>query len=86
MTARAHQQHSYNHRAQRLNRRHPHHNLFRLCQVYILALICILTLICFLLPVLCQEGSHEAPSKSSSHYQSPSPYGIQTPPSWVMQT
>ncbi|MBA0620412.1 hypothetical protein Godav_006128 [Gossypium davidsonii] len=32
------------------------------------------------------EGSHEAPSKSSSHYQSPSPYGIQTPPSWVMQT
>ncbi|MFQ6660071.1 hypothetical protein Gotur_028700 [Gossypium turneri] len=25
-----------------------------------------------------QEGSHEAPSGSSSHYQSPSPYGIQT--------
>ncbi|MBA0669144.1 hypothetical protein Goklo_001992, partial [Gossypium klotzschianum] len=28
------------------------------------------------------EGLHEAPSKSSSHYQSPSTYGIQTPPSW----
>ncbi|KAK5836358.1 hypothetical protein PVK06_012144 [Gossypium arboreum] len=28
------------------------------------------------------EGSHKAPSGSSSHYQSPSPYGIQTlPPS-----
>ncbi|MFQ6667429.1 hypothetical protein Gotur_033462, partial [Gossypium turneri] len=32
------------------------------------------------------EGSHEAPSGSSSHYQSPSPYGIQTPPLRVMQT
>ncbi|MBA0664116.1 hypothetical protein Goklo_004168, partial [Gossypium klotzschianum] len=28
------------------------------------------------------EGSHEAPSESSSHYQSPSPYGIQTPSPW----
>ncbi|MBA0789002.1 hypothetical protein Gotri_026288, partial [Gossypium trilobum] len=26
-----------------------------------------------------QEGSHEAPSGNSSHYQSLSPYGIQTP-------
>ncbi|MBA0864017.1 hypothetical protein Goshw_028743 [Gossypium schwendimanii] len=26
------------------------------------------------------EGSYEAPSRSSSHYQSLSPYGIQTPP------
>ncbi|MBA0769160.1 hypothetical protein Gotri_017923, partial [Gossypium trilobum] len=25
------------------------------------------------------EGSHEAPSESSFHYQSLSPYGIQTP-------
>ncbi|MBA0783936.1 hypothetical protein Gotri_001573, partial [Gossypium trilobum] len=25
------------------------------------------------------EGLHEAPSGSSFHYQSPSPYGIQTP-------
>ncbi|MFQ6668967.1 hypothetical protein Gotur_034406 [Gossypium turneri] len=30
------------------------------------------------------EGSHEVLSGSSSHYQSPSPYGIQTPPLWVM--
>ncbi|MBA0667923.1 hypothetical protein Goklo_000929, partial [Gossypium klotzschianum] len=29
-----------------------------------------------------QEGSHEAPSRSSSHFQSPSPYGIQIPPLW----
>ncbi|MBA0759342.1 hypothetical protein Gotri_022245, partial [Gossypium trilobum] len=28
---------------------------------------------------LSEEGSHEAPSGSLSHYQSPSPYGIQTP-------
>ncbi|MBA0634133.1 hypothetical protein Godav_029370 [Gossypium davidsonii] len=35
---------------------------------------------------LSQEGSHEAPSGSSSHYQSPSPYGIQTPSPWVLQT
>ncbi|MFQ6664791.1 hypothetical protein Gotur_031780, partial [Gossypium turneri] len=27
-----------------------------------------------------QEGSHEVSSESSSHYQSPTPYGIQTPP------
>ncbi|MBA0765126.1 hypothetical protein Gotri_014376, partial [Gossypium trilobum] len=26
-----------------------------------------------------QEGSHEAPSGSSSHFQSPSYFGIQTP-------
>ncbi|MFQ6630034.1 hypothetical protein Gotur_007512 [Gossypium turneri] len=32
------------------------------------------------------KGLHEAPSGSSSHYQSSSPYGIQTPPSWAMQT
>ncbi|KAK5772219.1 hypothetical protein PVK06_048498 [Gossypium arboreum] len=32
------------------------------------------------------EGSHEAPSGSSSFYQSPSPYEIQTPSPWVMQT
>ncbi|KAK5811417.1 hypothetical protein PVK06_026748 [Gossypium arboreum] len=32
-----------------------------------------------------QEGSHEAPSRSLSHYQSPLHYGIQTPLSWVMQ-
>ncbi|KAG8479458.1 hypothetical protein CXB51_029671 [Gossypium anomalum] len=32
------------------------------------------------------EGSHEAPSGSSSYYQSPLAYGIQTPPYWVMQT
>ncbi|MBA0761596.1 hypothetical protein Gotri_024222, partial [Gossypium trilobum] len=28
---------------------------------------------------LSPNGSHEAPLGSSSHYQSPSPYGIQTP-------
>ncbi|MBA0783181.1 hypothetical protein Gotri_000941, partial [Gossypium trilobum] len=33
-----------------------------------------------------QEGSHEAPSGSSSHFQSPSPFEIQIPPLWVMQT
>ncbi|KAK5832844.1 hypothetical protein PVK06_016647 [Gossypium arboreum] len=32
------------------------------------------------------EGSHEDPSGSSFFYHSPSPYGIQTPPLWVMQT
>ncbi|KAG8495970.1 hypothetical protein CXB51_009378 [Gossypium anomalum] len=32
------------------------------------------------------EGSHEAQSGSSSFYKSLSPYGIQTPPPWVMQT
>ncbi|MBA0749340.1 hypothetical protein Gogos_003284, partial [Gossypium gossypioides] len=32
------------------------------------------------------EGSHEESSRSSSRYQSPSPYGIQTPPLRVMQT
>ncbi|KAH1056659.1 hypothetical protein J1N35_034724 [Gossypium stocksii] len=32
------------------------------------------------------EGSHEALSGSSSFYQSPSPYRVQTPPPWVMQT
>ncbi|KAK5771867.1 hypothetical protein PVK06_048121 [Gossypium arboreum] len=32
------------------------------------------------------DGLHEAPSGSSSHYHFPSPYGIQTPPPWVMQT
>ncbi|KAK5838998.1 hypothetical protein PVK06_007751 [Gossypium arboreum] len=32
------------------------------------------------------EGSHEAPSGSSSFYQSPSPYGIQIPSPFVMQT
>ncbi|KAH1031604.1 hypothetical protein J1N35_043778 [Gossypium stocksii] len=32
------------------------------------------------------EGSHEAPSESSSFYQSPSPYGIQPPSPWMMQT
>ncbi|KAK5812414.1 hypothetical protein PVK06_027844 [Gossypium arboreum] len=32
------------------------------------------------------EGSYKAPSKSSSFYQSPSSYGIQTPPPWVTQT
>ncbi|MFQ6671044.1 hypothetical protein Gotur_035714 [Gossypium turneri] len=45
MTARAHQQHPHNHRAQHLKRRHLHHSPFGLCQVHILALICILTLI-----------------------------------------
>ncbi|MBA0662641.1 hypothetical protein Goklo_006729 [Gossypium klotzschianum] len=81
MMARTHQQRPHNHRAQHLKQRHPHHNPFRLCQARILALICILTLICFLFPILCQEGSHEALLWSSSHFQSPSPYGIQTPPS-----
>ncbi|MBA0781565.1 hypothetical protein Gotri_002475, partial [Gossypium trilobum] len=33
-----------------------------------------------------QEGSHEAPSRNSSNFQSPSLYGIQTPPLWVMKT
>ncbi|MBA0773922.1 hypothetical protein Gotri_009171, partial [Gossypium trilobum] len=33
-----------------------------------------------------QEGSHKVPSGSSSHYQSPLPYEIQTPPLWVKQT
>ncbi|MBA0607522.1 hypothetical protein Godav_019810, partial [Gossypium davidsonii] len=33
-----------------------------------------------------QEGSHKAPSGSSSHFESPSYYGSQTHPSWVMQT
>ncbi|MBA0776689.1 hypothetical protein Gotri_011652, partial [Gossypium trilobum] len=33
-----------------------------------------------------QEGSHEALLGSSSHYPSPLPYRIQTPPPWVMQT
>ncbi|MFQ6657873.1 hypothetical protein Gotur_027362, partial [Gossypium turneri] len=33
-----------------------------------------------------QEGSHKVPSGSSSHYQSSLPYGVQTPPPWVMQT
>ncbi|KAK5793534.1 hypothetical protein PVK06_034684 [Gossypium arboreum] len=41
-------------------------------------------------PMICMlsslKGSHEAPSTSSSHYQSSLPYGIQTPPPWVMQT
>ncbi|KAH1039291.1 hypothetical protein J1N35_041034 [Gossypium stocksii] len=32
------------------------------------------------------ERFHKAPSGSSSYYQSPSSYGIQTPPPWVMQT
>ncbi|KAH1063945.1 hypothetical protein J1N35_028932 [Gossypium stocksii] len=32
------------------------------------------------------EGSHEAPSESSSFYQSPSPYEIQPPSPWMMQT
>ncbi|KAK5784864.1 hypothetical protein PVK06_039403 [Gossypium arboreum] len=32
------------------------------------------------------ERSHEAPSESSSFYQSPSYYRIQTPSPWVMQT
>ncbi|KAG8496458.1 hypothetical protein CXB51_007558 [Gossypium anomalum] len=32
------------------------------------------------------KGSHEALSRSSSYYQSLSPYGIQTLPLWVMQT
>ncbi|KAH1039412.1 hypothetical protein J1N35_041155 [Gossypium stocksii] len=32
------------------------------------------------------EGSHEAPSGSSSFYQSPSPYEVQAPHPWVMQT
>ncbi|MBA0778367.1 hypothetical protein Gotri_006237, partial [Gossypium trilobum] len=36
--------------------------------------------------LLSQEGSPEAPSRSSPHFQSPSLYGIQTPPPWVMQT
>ncbi|MBA0693919.1 hypothetical protein Goari_004259 [Gossypium aridum] len=40
----------------------------------------------FPFPVLCQEVSHEAPSGSSSHFQSPLPYEIQTPPLWMMQT
>ncbi|KAH1083316.1 hypothetical protein J1N35_023077 [Gossypium stocksii] len=31
------------------------------------------------------EGSHEAPLGNFSFYQSSSPYGIQTPPPWVMQ-
>ncbi|MBA0753245.1 hypothetical protein Gogos_020948 [Gossypium gossypioides] len=32
------------------------------------------------------DGSYEATLESSSHYQSLSPYGIQTPPPWEMQT
>ncbi|KAK5831511.1 hypothetical protein PVK06_015309 [Gossypium arboreum] len=106
MTTGAHQQRPHNHWTQCLNRRHLYHSPFRLCQVRIL------TLICLIFPVLCQiemldpgastflmtptqsmiyrpslpQESHEAPSASSSHYHSPSPYGIQTPPSWVMQT
>ncbi|KAK5784723.1 hypothetical protein PVK06_039250 [Gossypium arboreum] len=32
------------------------------------------------------EGSQKVPSRSSFFYHSPSPYGIQTPPPWVMQT
>ncbi|MBA0567136.1 hypothetical protein Golob_011892 [Gossypium lobatum] len=32
------------------------------------------------------NGLHEAPSRSSSYYQSLSPYEIQTPLPWVMQT
>ncbi|PPR91066.1 hypothetical protein GOBAR_AA29620 [Gossypium barbadense] len=32
------------------------------------------------------KGPHNAPSGSSSFYHSPLPYGIQTPPPWVMQT
>ncbi|KAG8501160.1 hypothetical protein CXB51_003246 [Gossypium anomalum] len=32
------------------------------------------------------ERSQETPSGGSSFYQSPSPYGVQTPPPWVMQT
>ncbi|MBA0804925.1 hypothetical protein Gohar_004479 [Gossypium harknessii] len=38
---------------------------------------------------LSQEGPHEAPSGSSTHFQSPSPYGIQVGYAhlpWVMQT
>ncbi|MBA0655886.1 hypothetical protein Goklo_008307 [Gossypium klotzschianum] len=53
MTVGADQQRPHNHRAQRLNRRHPYHSPFRLCQVHILALICILTLIYFLFRVFC---------------------------------
>ncbi|MBA0608462.1 hypothetical protein Godav_020684 [Gossypium davidsonii] len=45
-------------RAQRLKRRHPYHSLFKLCQVRILPVICILTFICFLFHVLCQVGMH----------------------------
>ncbi|MFQ6640863.1 hypothetical protein Gotur_014968 [Gossypium turneri] len=33
-----------------------------------------------------QEGSQEGPSRSSSFYQTPSPYGFQTPSLLVMQT
>ncbi|KAG8485385.1 hypothetical protein CXB51_021409 [Gossypium anomalum] len=29
------------------------------------------------------EGSQETPSGGSSFYQSPSPYGVQTPPPWI---
>ncbi|MBA0879014.1 hypothetical protein Goshw_029147 [Gossypium schwendimanii] len=32
------------------------------------------------------EGSHEGPSGSSSFYQSPSPYGFETPSPLMMQT
>ncbi|XP_052885240.1 serine/threonine-protein phosphatase 7 long form homolog [Gossypium arboreum] len=32
------------------------------------------------------ERSQETPSRGSSFYQSQSPYGVQTPPPWVMQT
>ncbi|KAK5845903.1 hypothetical protein PVK06_002146 [Gossypium arboreum] len=37
-------------------------------------------------PPIYRPPLHEAPSGSSSFYQSPSPYRIQTPPPWVMQT
>ncbi|MBA0645572.1 hypothetical protein Goklo_013659 [Gossypium klotzschianum] len=40
----------------------------QIMSVRILSLICILTLICFLFPVLYQEGSHEAQMGSSSHF------------------
>ncbi|MBA0853142.1 hypothetical protein Goshw_013890, partial [Gossypium schwendimanii] len=58
MTVRVHQQYPHNHRVQRFNRPHLHHSPFRLCQVRIISLICILTLICFLFPVLYQVGIH----------------------------
>ncbi|MFQ6660072.1 hypothetical protein Gotur_028700 [Gossypium turneri] len=83
MTTQAHQQRPRNYRAQRLNRRHPHHNPFRLCQLRWNAwpgaspFSMTLTQPTIYRPSS-QEGSHEAPSGSSSHYQSPSPYGIQT--------
>ncbi|KAH1038554.1 hypothetical protein J1N35_040297 [Gossypium stocksii] len=32
------------------------------------------------------EGSYESPSRSSSFYQTPSPYGILPPFPWMMQT